>query len=177
MVIFFLVDKGFTGIFRGKAQHRSGHSVRANQRYGAFGLVLFVIGLAALFAGLSSGWFFLAAGILVMLIGICLMVYYMTFGVFYDDDSFILTTFGKKSKLYSYRDIRCQQLYASYGTTIIELQMTDGRTFHFQSNHVGVYPFLDTAFAGWCRQKGITKDACSFYDPDNSCWFPKAEDL
>ena len=48
--ICFLVDKGFTGVFRGKAQHKTGRSVRANKRYGAFGLILFVIGLAALFA-------------------------------------------------------------------------------------------------------------------------------
>ena len=172
----FLLDKGYTKKFRGQEQHKTGLSVRLNKRYGVIGLLMVVLGIAGLFASFSDTWVFTAASIIIILIGICLIVYYMTFGLFYDEDSFILTTFGKKSVTYRFADIRCQQLYTSYGTVIIELQLYSGRTFQLQSGLIGVYPFLDTAFAGWCRQKGIQKEACAFHDPDNSCWFPKAED-
>ncbi len=171
----FLADKGFTKVFRGKAQHTSGLSVRLNKKYGAFGLILGVLGLSAIFTGISTGWVLSAGGGIVLLLGVGLVVYYMTFGVFYDSDSFVLTTFGKKSTTYRYQDICSQQLYNSYGQTVMELVMNDGRVFQLQAGMTGMYPFLDTAFAGWCAQKGIRKEDCSFHDPENSCWFPPVE--
>ena len=109
----FLVDKGFQKTFRGKAQHRSGLSVRLNKKYGAFGVIFVALGIAAVFAGMNSQWVLTAGGGIVVLIGGFLIGYYMTFGIFYDEDSFLLTTFGKKSTVYAYRDIRHQQLYSS----------------------------------------------------------------
>lgn len=50
----FAIDKGFTKLFRSQAQHKSGLSVRLSRRYGSFGLVMGVLGLAALFAGLDG---------------------------------------------------------------------------------------------------------------------------
>ena len=44
----FAVDKLFTKLFRSRAQHRSGMAVRASKRYGAFGVILMVLGVAAL---------------------------------------------------------------------------------------------------------------------------------
>lgn len=173
----FLIDKGFTKLFRSQAQHRSGLAVRLNKKYGAFGLILFALGLATLFSGLSKGWLLSAAGALIIVVGIGLVVYYMTFGVFYDADGFVLTTFGKKSKLYRYADIKSQQLYNSYGNILIELHMTDGRSVQLQAGMTGVYPFLDKAFSAWCAQKGIDPENCSFHDPANSCWFPSMEEM
>ena len=43
--VCYLVDKGFSKAFRGKAQHRSGMAVRANKRFGVFGVVLTVLGV------------------------------------------------------------------------------------------------------------------------------------
>lgn len=173
----FLLDKGFSKTFRGKAQHASGLSVRLNKHYGTGGVVLTVLGVSAVLTGLSSGWVLTAGGVIVLLMGVALIVYYMTFGVFYDQDSFVLTTFGKKSTVYSYRDIKGQQLYVvTGGNVVVELHMTDGRTVNLQSAMTGVYPFLDTAFAGWCRQRGIRPEDCPFHDTDNSCWFPSVEE-
>ena len=98
--VCFLVDKGFQKLFRSQAQHHSGLAVRLNKKYGAFGLILFVLGLAAVFMGLKDGWVLLAGGAIVMLMGIALVVYYMTYGIFYDADGFVYTTFGKKSVTY-----------------------------------------------------------------------------
>ena len=174
--ICYLVDKGFAKLFRSQAQHMSGLSVRLNKKYGAFGLILFALGVAAIFAGMNASLVLLIGGIIVVLFGVCLVTYYMTFGLFYDDESFLLTTFGKKSKAYRYEQIKCQQLYQTAAQIVIELQMDDDRTVQLQSSMPDVYPFLDKAFAAWCRQKGIAQEDCAFHDPANSCWFPPVEE-
>ena len=171
----WLVDKGFTRLFRSQAQHKSGLAVRLNRKYGAFGLVFVALGIAAIFSGLGDSVPMIVGGSLIAAIGVGLVVYYMTFGVFYDQDTFLLTTFGKKSTVYHYRDIKCQQLYRSNASIVIELQMCDGRVVHLPANTLGVYPFLDHAFARWCAQKGIEPENCSFHDPENSLWFPQGE--
>ena len=172
----FVFDKGFQKTFRNKKQHKSGLSVGLNKKYGAFGLIFAVLGISALFVGWGEQWVLFAGGIMILLVGIGLVVYYMTFGIFYDEDGFLLTTFDKRSVAYAYEDIVQQQLYNSYGNILIELQLGDGQTVHLQANMVGVYPFLDKAFAGWCRQKGVDPETCTFHDPQNSCWFPTEEE-
>ena len=172
--VCYLVDRAFTRLFRSQAAHKSGKAVRLSRRYGSIGLVVAVIGLAALFAGLSDGWVLTAGGCVLILLGIGLVVYYMSYGVFYDADSFIFMTFGKKSVTYAYRDICRQQLYNNQGHLLIELHMADGNTVHIQSTMNGCYAFMDHAFAAWLRQTGRTEEDCPFYDPDNSCWFPPA---
>lgn len=174
--VCFALDKGFQKAFRGKPQHKTGLSVRLNKKYGAFGLVFVMLGIAAVFAGWSESWVLTAGGGVIGLIGVGLVVYYMTFSLFYDEESFVLTTFGKPSKTYCFADIQRQQLYNNYGHILIELHMTDGRAVQLQAGMIGVYPFLEKAFAGWCRQKGIRQEDCSFYDPRNSCWFPSGEE-
>ena len=175
--VCFLFDKGLTGVFRNKPQHKTGLSVRLSQHYGGAGLILAVLGLAAVFKGLESSKMLLICGIIVILMGLGLIVYYMSFGVYYDSNSFILTTFGKKSTTYSFADIQGQRLYrVSGGHVMVELFLKDGRSVGLQSNMKGIYPFLDAAFAGWCRQKGLTAEECTFHDPGNSCWFPSMEE-
>lgn len=173
--VCFAVDKLYTRIFRSQSQHHSGTAVRLNKRYGSFGLVFFAFGVMVIFAGLAENWLLCLGGVLVMALGIGLITYYLTFGVFYDKESFVLTTFGKPSATYFYRDIRCQQLYVTTGgQVVIELHLRDGRTFQLQSKMTGVYDFMDVAFAGWLQQTGTDRASCSFYDPKNSCWFPPA---
>lgn len=172
----FLIDKGFQKLFRNQQEHQSGLAVRLNKKYGSIGLIVAVLGVAAVFAGFSDGWVLAAGGCLLILVGLGLVVYYMTFGVFYDTDTFILTTFGKHSTTYAYQDIKAQQLYNSYGNTLIELHMTDGRTVQLQAGMDGAYAFLDHAFAAWLQQTGRKQEDCAFHDPQNSCWFPPMED-
>lgn len=171
----FLVDKGFSKAFRGKAQHQSGLSVRLNKRYGSFGIISTVLGISAVIMGVKDTLFLLISGILLILMGIALIVYYMTFGIFYDADSFILTTFGKRSQVYSYKDIRAQQLYVASGNVVVELHMEDGRTVQLHRAMEGLYPFLDHAYSAWLRQTGRKEEDCPFHDPSNSCWFPPVE--
>lgn len=175
--ICFLCDKLFIKAFRSKRQHRTGLSVRVSKRYASFGAVLIVLGIAAIFTGMGTGGALLWGGVVVLVIGIGLIVYYNSFAVFYDDDSFLLNTFGKKGQTYAFRDIRFQQLYLIQGGSIVvELHLTDGNALSIHSSMEGAYPFLDHAFAAWCRQTGKKVEDCNFHDPANSLWFPNKEE-
>ena len=175
--VCYLFDKGYTNIFRNKIQHYSGLAVRINKRYAVFGLILTLLGILAIITGITDGPVLLAGGIIVLLMGAGLITYYLTFGVFYDEDTFLLTTFGKKSKVYRYSDIVHQQLYiVQGGNVVIELHLTDKNAVSVQSTMEGTYPFLDHAFAAWCRQTGRDPESCDFHDPSQSLWFPMEED-
>ena len=174
----FAVDKAFTKLFRSKAQHRSGMAVRANKRYGLFGVILSVLGIMAVCVGISDGPVLLWGGVIVLLMGAALAVYYLSFGVFYDGETFLLSRFGKKEVTYRFSDIKGQKLYlVQGGNVVIELHMADGNTVSLQSTMDGVYPFLDTAFAAWCLQTGRDPQSCDFHDPSQSLWFPPVEDI
>ena len=174
----FAVDKAFSKLFRSKAQHRSGMAVRANKRYGLFGVILSVLGIMAICVGIADGPLLLWGGIVVLLMGAALAVYYLSFGVFYDGETFLLSRFGKKEVTYRFSDIKGQKLYmVQGGNVIIELHMADGGTVSLQSTMDGVYPFLDTAFAAWCLQTGRDPQSCDFHDPSQSLWFPTVEDV
>ena len=174
----FAVDKAFAKLYRSKAQHRSGRAVRANKRYGLFGVILSVLGVMAVCVGISDGSVLLWGGIIVLLMGVCLAVYYLSFGVFYDGETFLLSRFGKKEVTYRFSEIKGQKLYlVQGGNIIIELHMADGGTVSLQSTMDGVYPFLDTAFAARCMQTGRDPQSCQFHDPSQSLWFPTVEEV
>lgn len=171
--VCFLFDKGYTNMFRNKIQHRTGLAVRVSKRYGAFGLILVAMGILAVVTGVTDGPVLLWGGVIVALMGAGLITYYLTFGVFYDDESFLLTTFGKKTVEYRFEDIVSQRLYiVQGGNVIVELHLKDKRAVSLQSGMEGVYPFLDHAFSAWCRQTGRDPENCDFHDPSNSLWFP-----
>lgn len=178
-VVFFLcwvVDRAFTRLFRSRAQQRSGMAVRANKRYGVIGVILGVLGILGIVAGVRGDGLLLWCGAAVLLMGGALAVYYLSFGIFYDGESFLLCRFGRRSQEHRFREIVSQRLYAvTGGSVVIELTLEDGSTLTLQSTMEGVYPFMDTAFAGWCMQTGRKMEACSFYDPSKSWWFPHEE--
>ena len=174
--VCFLADKGFQKLFRSKAQHHSGKAVRANKRYGLFGIILMILGILGVFAGLGNTKILLPAGIMVALMGAALCVYYLSFGIYYDRESFLYSAFGKKSVEYRYNQIRHQQLYViTGGNVVVELHMTDGNAVSIQTQMENAVDLLDTAFAGWCRQRGIDPENCDFHDRENSLWFPSEE--
>ena len=173
----YAVDKTFTKLFRGKAQHRSGLAVRAGKRYGVFGLILSLLGVLAICAGVTDGAVLIAGGVIVLLMGLGLAVYYLSFGIFYDQESFLISRLGKKDRVYRYEDIRTQQLFlVQGGSMVVELRMVDGSSVSLQSLMDGVYPFLDHAFARWCQQTGRDPEACDFHDPSQCLWFPQEEE-
>lgn len=174
--ICYLFDKSFQKYFRNKKQHRSGLAVRLNKMYSIAGVLLCVLGVIAVVNGAVENNILLYGGLLVLLVGVSLCIYHLSFGIFYDEDSFVYTAFGKKDITYRYRDILTQKLYViTGGSIVVELHMTDGKAVSVQSNMNGAYPFLDAAFNGWCRQKGVEPESCQFHDPANHLWFPSED--
>lgn len=174
----FLVDFLFKKIFRSQAQHMSGLAVRLHKRYGSFGLMMVLLGAGAMVASASAEsakWILLGGGILIAAVGIFLVVYYLSTGIFYDDDGFIYTTLRRRKTFYAYRDIQAQQLYNNGGHLLIELHMKDGTAVQVQSTMTGSVEFMDHAFACWLRQTGKTEEDCEFYDRSQSVWFPPVE--
>lgn len=174
-LVCFLADKGFAKLFRSQPQHHSGKAVRLSKFYSLGGLILAVLGVISVLTGISQSWMLTLGGALILAVGIFLMVYYLTFGIFYDSDSFLAASFGKKSRVYRYEEIVSQQLYNNRGQILIELYMKDGSAVHVQSSMPNALSFMETAISGWCDQRGLVKEECEFYDPANCCWFPKTE--
>ncbi len=170
----FLVDKLFQRLFRSRAIYRSGKSVRLSKKYGSVGVIIGVLGIAGIFSGIREGWFLILGGSLLILVGLGLIVYYLTFGIYYDEQGFLYCAFGKKQAHYTYGQIRHQQLYMLQGgSALVELHMEKGAAVPVQLSLAGAEDFLNTAFSGWVAQNGIQDTP--FHDPANSCWFPSQE--
>lgn len=173
--VCFLTDFAFKRLFRNRSQHKSGKCVKANKRYAVFGLVAAALGVATLLSVNGGAWI-LIAGSAMILLGLCLIAYFLTFGIYYDDESFICSSFGHKSRIYYYKDIEAQHLYASGASVVIELHLADGHTIQLQTSMEGVIPFMDKAFNGWLQQRRMTSEECGFYDPRKYRWFPDAQE-
>lgn len=173
----FLVDKGFAKLFRSADQHKSGLAVKHNKRAALFGLFLVVLGVVGVLTGIGGAVGLLILSVVVLLMGIALLVYYLSFGIYYDEEGFLLSTFGRKNVTFRYADIEKQQRYLLQGgAVIVELHMADGKAVAVQSNMEGFHPFLDHAFARWCALKGLDQRGCDFHDPGSFRWFPDTEE-
>ena len=174
--ICYGVDKGFTRLFRNRKEHRSGLAVKRNKRTATLGVFLGLLGVAGLLSGSSAGRGMWILSAIMLLLAAVLIGSYLSFGIYYDDDGFLVSSFGKKNRSYRYGDIREQKRYVVQGgSVIVELYMVDGTTATVQTNMEGAYPFLDHAFGRWCAQKGIAAESCDFHDPSQHCWFPEEE--
>lgn len=173
--VCFLVDKGFTKLFRSRPEHRSGLAVRPSKRYGSIGLIVALLGVGGLIGGLVEGTKALTAcGVLLVLTGVGLVAYYISTGIFYDEDTFLFASLGKKDRTYRYRDILHQKLYAVQGGQyIVELHMADGSAVMVQTQMEGYREFLNHAAAAW----RVGKDNCAPADPEQLLWFPSEEEV
>ena len=171
----FLVDKGFTKLFRSRPEHQSGLSVRPSKRYGSMGLLIGLLGVAGVLTGVSDNnvAMMVGSGILV-LAGGGLAAYYISTGIFYDEDTFLYASLGKKDRVYPYGDILHQKLYVVQGGHyIVELHMADGSAVMVQTQMEGYREFLNHAAAAWRRGK----ESCAPADPEQLKWFPDEEDV
>ena len=176
--LIWLVDKGLTKLLRSRTQHHSGTAVRLKKGYGVASLALMILGILALmqYIGEKSG-LMLLCGLVILPTGALLGIYYLTHGIFYDDESFLYTTFGNRSSEYRYRDITAQKLYEIQGGShVVELYMTDGKTVSIQTTMEGALPFLDKAAHARMRQLGLNSHECAWFDETESRWFPPVEE-
>ena len=173
-LLCWLLDKGFQKAFRSAPQHMSGKSVRLNKYNGLAGVILVLLGVVAMLFG--GEIIMLFGGGIVLLMGIGFMIRYMGFGVFYDDESFLVMSAGKQSREYRYNQIKSQQLYRNGGHILVELHMTDGKAVSVQTTMEGAKTFLDKAAHARMRQLGLNSHECSWFDETEGRWFPPVED-
>ncbi len=176
--VMFAIDKGLTKLFRSRTQHRSGTAVRLKKHYGILSIALMILGALGVVTFFSDGSLvLLIGGLLVIPGGAVLGIYYLTHGVFYDDESFLYVSFGNRSREYRYRDIQGQKLYEIQGgSLLVELHMTDGTAVSVQSTMEGALPFLDKAAHARMRQLGLNSHECDWFDETQSRWFPPVEE-
>lgn len=172
------LDRLFTRLFRSQAQHRSGTAVRLKKGYGIAAIALGLLAVLSLMQFLANGEvLMLVCAIVLIAMGGGLGAYYLSHGIFYDDDTFLFTTLGKKPVTHRYGDITGQKLYVLQGGTyVVELYMADKSTVSVQTSMPGAYDFLDKACHARFRQLGINSFECGWFDESQSCWFPPVED-
>ena len=176
--VMFALDKGLTKLLRNRTQHHSGTAVRLKKHYGIFSLALLILGALSLIYGLTGKNLGLVLGGAVVLPGGALLgIYYLTHGIFYDDDSFLYVTFGNRSREYRYADISGQKLYEIQGgSLLVELYMTDGTSVSVQGTMEGAPVFLDKAAHARMRQLGLNSHECEWFDESRGQWFPPVEE-
>ncbi len=174
--VCFAVDKLFTALFRSRRHHRSGRAVRLNKGYAIFGVILMVVGVLALVVGLTQSWPLAVGGVLLICFGLGLTVYYLSFGIYYEADSFLVSSFGRQTQTREYRTIRGQKLYVIQGgSMVVELHFADGTALQLQSTMEGMVEFLNYAYDRWLAQTGRTGAGCDFHDPEKFSWFPNVD--
>ena len=174
----YLMDKGLTRLFRSREQHRSGTAVRLKKHYGILSLAMIILGILGILTFFFDGnVILLLGGVLVAPGGAVLGIYYLTHGIFYDDDSFLYVTFGNNAREYRYADIQGQKLYEIRGgTLLVELHMTDGKAVSVQFSMEGAPSFLDKAAHARMRQLGLNSHECQRFDETEGRWFPPVEE-
>ena len=172
----FLIDKGLTKLFRSRDQHHSGTAVRLKKHYGILSLAMMILGVLGILTFFFDGnAILLLGGLLVAPGGVVLGIYYLTHGIFYNDESFLYVTFGNRSREYHYGDIRGQKLYEIQGgTLLVELHMADGKTVSVQTSMEGAKTFLDKAAHARMRQLGLNSHECQWFDETEGCCFRKS---
>ncbi len=174
--VCFVVDKSFSALFqnRDKTDRRI---VRLRKRMLVFGVLVAILGLTCVVFYYGKHPVMFWSGVALMLMGGGMVYYHLSFCVHYDEEGFRYSIFGKKSRNYTYDQIRFQQLYNSQGSIVVELHMVGGDALLIQDSMEGSAAFLDYAFERWCAIKGLDKAQCGFHDPEKSCWFPQSEVL
>lgn len=176
--VMFLLDRGLTKLLRSRTQHRSGTAVRLKKHVGILSLALMILGALGVINGLLE-WnlTLLLGGAVILPGGAVLGIYYLTHGIFYDDDSFLYVSFGNRSREYRYADIKAQKLYEIQGgSLLVELHMTDGSAVSVQGTMEGAPAFLDKAAHARMRQLGLNSHECDWFDEDKGHWFPPVEE-
>ena len=173
--VMFALDKGLTKLFRSRDQHRSGTAVRLKKHYGILSLALMALGLLGIVTYFTDkSLTLLLGGVLILPGGALLGLYYLTHGIFYDDESFLYVSFGNNAREYRYADIVGQKLYEIQGgSLLVELYMTDGKTVSVQGTMEGAPSFLDKAAHARMRQLGLNSHECEWFDESQGRWFPE----
>lgn len=167
-----LVDFLLKKFFR-KLEHR-GSVVRLPRYSFILGIIMTVLGVIALVYVPRTEQRFLWFGCwVVLVIGLFVLVNFFWTGIFYDSEGFTYRAFPGKGKSYRYDQITGQRTFAARSGWNAILYLGDEEVQLYAAMQ-GLSSFMNKAFFGWCRQKGIDPDTLE-YDPENLLFFPDPE--
>lgn len=168
----FLVDKGAARLI---ARARAASSVRPPLRYPvlAAALILAAVG-CVVFAVVKQSWLYGAAAAVFLAIGVYALVYYRATGISYTDTHFTFRS-GKRRRTFAFGDIEGQRVAVAKTGVCLVLCLGAEQVVLYSSMQ-GFGPFLDSAFQGWCRAKGLDPAGQIWHDPANQQWFPDQPD-
>lgn len=164
----FLVDK-LTGRLRKKA----GLSpvVRLPLRYpvAAALLTLTAVG-AGIYAVVKHSGLFGGVAAVLLALAVYFLYCYGQMGIDYDEERFTFRK-GKVSQKFAFGDIDGQRVAVSRRSFCLVLCLGKDEVVIY-GNMQGVQPFLNTAYQGWCRAKGLDPEAQDWHNPADFRWFP-----
>ena len=174
--VCFLVDKL---IQRRKKYRDSGiepDRVRLPRANNIVGILLLAGGFVLLmfFAPVEGGiWWFMSVA--VMLIGLFLLVNYLATGINYDEAGFTYKRLFRPSLTFTYGEIKGQRSFANRAGVNVLLYVGDEDVYLYSAMK-GTRGFMETAFNGWCRSRGIDPETVSPPNPDAMIWFNEPVD-
>ena len=174
--VCFAVDK----LIQRRKQYRDSgtesNRVRLPRANNIVGILLTVGGFVLLlfFAPIEGGiwWFF---GVVILLIGLFLLVNYLATGVDYDEAGFTFKQLGRRSRTFTYGEIKGQRSFANRAGINVLLYVGEDEVYLYSAMK-GTRGFLQTAFNGWCLSRGIDPEEVSPPNPENMIWFNEPVD-
>ena len=163
----FLADRLIAHVRR-MAQLR--HQVRLGLRYPVGGcLLLLGAAVAVLVWRVMGNALLWAAATLFVGLAIYLFACYVRVRITYTAEGF---TFHRGRSLHFTFDQITGQRVAIGPRSVCLVLCAGGLDLVLTSQMQGLLPFLEAAYHGWCRQKGLDPASQSWHNPDTWQWFP-----
>ncbi len=163
----FLIDRGIGRLHRRLAK---APVVRPPLGYPILAAVLLLAAIpVAYFSLRARQWLFFGVAAVFLLFAGYAIYLFCSAAISYTADTFTLPGPGKKT--YRYAQIQGQRVGISRRAVCLVLCLGQEEVV-LRGNMLGFLPFLDVAFAGWCRQKGLDPAAQTWHDPTAYQWFP-----
>ena len=166
----FLLKKFFKSL-----DHRDSQTVRLPRYSFILGILMTVFAIFALLYVPRQEQRMLWFGCwVVLVIGLFVLTNFFWTVIWYDDNSFTYRTFPHRAKTYQYGQIKGQRTFAARSGWNCSLYTAEDEIQLYAAMQ-GLHSFMNKAFFGWCRQKGIDPDSRE-YDPDNLLYFPELDE-
>lgn len=151
-----------------KAAYRK---VKPAKRTTFFGTILTFLGIVVLLFYTSKfGIWAIIGGSLILLLGLFMLLIYLCTGITYDESSCTCRTLGHRAKTLRYADITGQT--ALYTRSGVSTMLHFGKeTVDVYESMAGVSDFLSTAYEGYLKAKGLTREEYPAPNPGSLLWF------
>lgn len=172
----FLIDFLFKKLFPKSKLEGSKRVVRMPRRSAIWGLILTLFPVVVLLFWLPpEGDTALTIGCVVaILFGLVLLVQYFSFGIWYDEETFLFKDLRRGRRTYHYSQIKGQQSLMTRSGIQATIFVGED-VIEVSSAMQGLPDFLDKAFYRWCAAKGIDPDSVE-NNPAMLTYFPALEE-